>query len=493
MAARTNPARPGICHGILAGLYTESIDLLAWIQYREPMKRWLPKLSRDSEAPLYRQLVEAIARDIRSGRLEAGTRLPPHRELAHALAVSVGAVTRAYDEAADRGLVTGHVGRGTFVAARPRPQNGPIDLSRTTVPVDASGAVAEGIMALRRRPVLLERLTCELTGGPDRDRHAAAAWLERTAGFGNLEWTRLICCLGAQNAMAIALAALAEPGRPILCEASTFSGMKALAALTGRPLLGVEMDAEGATPDGLERAARNGGARLFYTIPTLQNPTTSVMGLARREAIVHVARKCDLWLIEDDIYAPYARGYGLPPLALLAPERTIYISSLSKIVAPGLRAGFLVAPDGDAFDRCQRAARALMHSPPGLTGAIATHLIESGSADTVADDAVAEAGRRIACARRVLGSAVAVTSVDAGLHAWVPMREIEAERAVAHALHLGIRLSSPSAFGTSADLQATGLRLCLGGAASVAVLESALVRLRGIIRGELPDPDQDRF
>lgn len=458
------------------------------------MTSWTPQLDRGSGTPLYRQLVAAIAQDIRSGRLEAGAKLPPHRDLAHALAISVGAVTRAYDDATARGLVAGHVGRGTFVLDRTPPaQDGPVDLSRTVVPVDASGPVAEAVIALRRRPVLVERLSYELTSGLDRDRQAGAAWLRRTANFETVEWTSLICCLGAQNAMAIALAAFGGPAQPILCEASTFSGMKALAALLGRPLHGVEMDAEGATPEGLERAAADSGSRLFYTVPTLQNPTARVMGLRRREEIVRVARARDLWLLEDDLYAPYARGSGLPPLAALAPERTLYISALSKIIAPGLRTGFLMVPAGDAFERCQRAARALMHSPPGLTSAISTHLIESGGADAIADTAVAEARSRIAQARTILGTLTAVTSVDAGLHIWVPMDAVDAERAVARAMQVGIRLTSPAVFGVPNGPQLSGLRLCIGGAANGAILESALIKLREIVRGEVPHPDQDLY
>ena len=455
---------------------------------------WTPVLDRSSATPLYRQLVDAMARDVREGRLPTGAKLPPHRELAHALAISVGAVTRAYHEATERGLVAGHVGRGTFVLDRSIPiEDGPVDLSRNVVPVDASGAMAEAVQALRRRPLLIERLGYEPTGGLERDRQAAAAWLVRTANFEALDWKTLICCLGAQNAMAIALLALGTAGEPVLCEASTFSGMKALAGLMGRPLRGVEMDAEGATPEGLDRAAAKTGARLFYTIPTLQNPTARVMGRGRREAIVRVARARDLWLIEDDLYAPYMRGAGLPPLAALAPERTIYVSSLSKIVAPGLRTGFLMAPAGEPFERCQRAMRALMHSPPGLTGAIATYLIESGRADAVADAAIAEARARTAGARKVLGELVGAPSVEAGLHLWVPMRELDAERTVARAMQAGIRLCSPAAFGVSEGVMETGLRLCVGGASSGAALDRALTALRGIIRGDTADSGPDLF
>src|SRR5579864_4552517 len=79
------------------------------------MTRWHPDLSR-FDGPRYQAIAEAIASDLRQGRLKAGERLPTHRELAYRLGVTVGTVTRGYAEAQRRGLVAGHVGRGSFLA-----------------------------------------------------------------------------------------------------------------------------------------------------------------------------------------------------------------------------------------------------------------------------------------------------------------------------------------------------------------------------------------
>ncbi len=180
------------------------------------MATWKPKLSAASSMPLYRQLVEAISADIESGRLAPDARLPPQRDLAYALSISVGAVTRAYDEAARRGLISAHVGRGTFVIDRSRGvamPNGPIDLSINTPPVAPVNAMVETIVSLRRTTSWAERLGYQPPCGLDVDRRAYAAWLNRTAGFDGLDWRTLICCSGAQNAMAIAFAALCKPRR----------------------------------------------------------------------------------------------------------------------------------------------------------------------------------------------------------------------------------------------------------------------------------------
>jgi DNA-binding transcriptional MocR family regulator len=125
------------------------------------MAMWRPKLSASRATPLYRRLVEAIADDIGSGRLAPGERLPPQRELAHLLSISVGAVTRAYDDAARRGLVAAHVGRGTFVVDRSRAEAGPdglIDLSINVAPVAPVDVMVDTIAALHRTTGWAERL-----------------------------------------------------------------------------------------------------------------------------------------------------------------------------------------------------------------------------------------------------------------------------------------------------------------------------------------------
>lgn len=455
------------------------------------MTSWTPKLSAVRSGPLYRALVEALAEDVQGGRLAPGTRLPPQRDLAHALGISVGAVTRAYDVAARRGLVSAHVGRGTFVVDRSNngaPQDGVIDLTTNIAPLVAFDLAAEATASLRRLPSLADRLSYLPPWGLDVDRRAGTEWLTRTAGFERLDWRTLICCGGAQSAMTIALAALCQPGDPILCEALTFSGAKMLATQQRYQLHGVEMDDDGALPQALDQAAAASGARVFYTLPTLHNPTARTMSQQRRADIARVARARDLWIVEDDVYAPYAQDLDLPPLAALAPERTLYVTSLSKIIAPGLRAGFLVAPAGETFDRCVRALRALMHSPAGVDAAIATDWIKSGRADDLAREVRAEAYARTTMALTALEGAVAVPSLVTGLHLWLPMPTAEAERMAARALTAGVRLTPPGAFATSSAQTATGLRLCVGAAANRATLARALQSLNDALAGETNDP-----
>ncbi|MBO9709215.1 MAG: PLP-dependent aminotransferase family protein [Caulobacter sp.] len=439
------------------------------------MPDWIPVLP-PGDAPLYERLLEALRADIASGALAEGRRLPPQRDLAHRLGLGLGTVTRAYAEAEKAGLVQAHVGRGSFVrgvAPRPAAEDlGPINLSQNIAPIGPGGGrIAQTLARLQRRPDLLDNLAYAPSAGLETHRRAFAAWLSRTAGVERADWRQLICCAGAQHALSLALAALCRPGDEVLCEAATFPGARVLADLAGYRLTGVAMDGEGLLPDALDRAAAN-GAKAVFVLPTLQNPTGRIMSAARRADIVAVARRRDLWIIEDGIYAVFG-GEALPPLVDLAPERTIHVSGVSKALAPGLRVGFLLAPPGELFERVVHAARAQFYAPPNFGGLIATQWIEDGTADQIAAETVAETAARVEMALRIVGPAIETPASPSALHLWLPMAELEAERVAGRALRGGVDLTPPSAPIVAPGLT-TGLRICLGAPRDQVELERGL-------------------
>jgi DNA-binding transcriptional MocR family regulator len=442
------------------------------------MSVWFPVLPA-GDAPIYERLVEALRADIASGALEAGERLPPQRDLAHRLGLGLGTVTRAYVEAEKAGLVEAHVGRGSYVrggggALRPgMDEAGPVNLAQNIAPAGpAQARLAEALNRLRRRGDLSEALGYAPAAGFERQRQAGAAWLARAGGLSTADWTRMICTAGAQQALALAFEAVARPGDAILCEASTFHGARALAEHRGYRLKGVAMDEQGLRPEALEAAVRETGARAVYLLPTLQNPTGRIMGAARRSDIVALARKLDLWLIEDDVYGIYAPD-APPPLAVLAPERTFHVSGVSKSLAPGLRAGFLMVPPGDFFERVLRAVRALAYAPPSFGGMIAGQWIEDGTADQIAAEVRDEVTARMGLARRILGPALETPASLSAPHLWLPMAELDAERLAGRALRAGAELTPPGAPVVEAGLE-TGVRLCLGAARDREDLERGL-------------------
>jgi DNA-binding transcriptional MocR family regulator len=391
------------------------------------MTMWLPKLA-GRPGPRYRALVDALTEEVTDGRLPEGTRLPPQRDLAYRLGVTLGTVSRAYALAAERGLVTGEVGRGTFVrrpsapTARANPvSDGASDLIKLTVnapPDPGYGAIiAERLAEIAARP----EATADLWGytpkqGFAEHRAAAARWI---AGIGiDASPDQTLITGGAHQAIVVAFAALARPGDTVLTETLTYAGICHVAERYGVRGHGLALDDEGVLPDALDAAVRSAGARLLIVNPTAHNPTTATMSLARREAIVALARKHDLIVIEDDVYGrlPEQRP---PPLAALAPERTVYIGSASKSVAPGLRVGMLLGPP-HLVQRLADAQHDLFLTCPPLMAELFTQLLRDGTAEQLAARQRQEAARRQLLAREVLG-ARAYVAQPTSYHLWLPL------------------------------------------------------------------------
>jgi DNA-binding transcriptional MocR family regulator len=438
---------------------------------------WRPQIET-GDGFVHERITAVLEADIASGELPPDARLPTHRRLAEMLGVGVGTVTRAYIEAEARGLIRARVGRGTFVAGRAEPQapgaaEGLIDLSRNVPPgASVETFLSDALTALRRRSDLRAHLDYAPPAGFESHRRAGARWLGETANLDGLDWRRLIVTGGAQQAIAISLAAACRPGAAVIVESATFAGIKSVASLFDYKLVGAAMDSEGLTPGALASAAST-GARVAYVQP-LQNPTGRIMSLDRRRAIVETARRLDLLLVEDDLYAAYATELGRPPLAALAPERTFYVSGLSKSVTPGLRVGYCIPPTGgEWFERCLGALRAVAFGPPGLGGLVGSQWIEDGSARVIIDDHRREFSRRAYAALDILGGAVERPLNAAATHLWLPLGELEAERVAARALRDRVQVTGPTVL-IAPDSRASGLRICLGAAQSLDRLKEGL-------------------
>jgi DNA-binding transcriptional MocR family regulator len=426
------------------------------------------------EGPAYDRILARLERDIRSGALAAGARLPTQRALAEQLGVGLGTITRAYTEAEARGLIEAVVGRGSFVA-RLAPEaraDGPIDLAKNIVPqAPTRNALRAAIAALVRRSDLFERLDYAPEGGFAADRAAGAEWLTQTANLGQVKPGGLVVTAGAQQAIHLAMAVLCRPGDAIVFEQATFYNAKTTARHLGLRLVGAEMDGEGLTPDALEHAVRGSGARAAYVQP-FQNPTARVMGRARREQIVATARRLGIILIEDDLYAAVVTELGLPPLRALAPDIVAYVSGISKGLAPGLRTGYLLPPERYRAAICE-AQRAVTFGAPTLGSLIGTQWIESGEAFRMLDEVRRECAQRTGLAGRILAGRLEPLRQHVSPHVWLPLSELESERVAGQAARAGVQVTPPQA-PFLPGVAVNGLRLCLGGASDLPALERAL-------------------
>jgi GntR family transcriptional regulator/MocR family aminotransferase len=384
---------------------------------RSPLQ--LP-LDRASGVALAVQIAQGIADHVRNGRLRPGAPLPGTRELARTLGVHRNTVIAAYAELAAEGCVTARAARGTFVA-RELPDPSP---RRFTSAAGAAGAAAGAAPRDRRRspyvlrdgppswlhfnsapevPMVGNRLDLSLVPsaalarayrrslqrgrgllgyadprGHPRLRTAIADLLVGTRAVPATA-DRVVVTRGGQMALALVARTLLAPGDVVAVEALGYRPAWQVMRDAGATLVPVPVDRGGLDVDAIARIARRGRLRAVYCTPHHQYPTTVSLAPARRTALLALAQRHRFAIVEEDYdHEFHFDGRPLLPLASADPEgHVIYVGTLSKLFAPGLRVGYVVAPE-------QVAERVAVHrsyldlcGDPALECAIA-ELFEEG-------------------------------------------------------------------------------------------------------------------
>ncbi|MFZ0160954.1 MAG: PLP-dependent aminotransferase family protein [Kineosporiaceae bacterium] len=390
----------------------------------------------NSGTPAHHRLAAALRTEINEGRLRPGERLPASRTMAEELGTSRWVVTEAYDQLKAEGYLTGRVGSATMVAdlaprapvmreSEPQPAAGPggvrLDLS-PALPDLASFPRSLWRAALTRALGTASDLQL---GHPDpagepQLRRAVADYLRRvraldgqadrvqiTQGVGNAVWL-LGRHLRARGATRIAVE---DPSWPRLRQIAAAHDLRAVP---------VPVDRDGLRVEDLIAADRRERIDAVVTMPTHQFPTGVPLSASRRLALLAWAEAGDRWIVEDDYDAEFR--YDRRPvgaLAALAPDRVVYLGSVSKTLSPSLHLGWMVVPD--------RLRPGLEAARDGL-GALASGLDQLALADLIAGggyDRHLRRMRRIYQARRecLLTALVAAhvpgrpaPSMDAGLH-----------------------------------------------------------------------------
>ncbi|MGE3874818.1 MAG: PLP-dependent aminotransferase family protein [Parvibaculaceae bacterium] len=451
------------------------------------MTNWIPTLAPDK--PRYVAIADAIGADLTVGKLKAGDRLPPQRELAWKLGVTIGTVTRAYQEASKRGLLSGEVGRGSYLRD-PRPnyaaaqsisngvEAGLLDMQMSAPPRVAQAADFEGALRdIARDPGWIELLDYPSAQGFAPHRDAGAQWLGK-CGI-DIAAGQVVLSAGAQAALISAFSTITTPGERILIEPLTYPTMQPITRQFGLQMRTLQNDAEGVTPDSLEHYARRGEARLVYLVPTLQNPTTVTLSEERRRAIAEIARRYDLTIIEDDVFRLLGEDAPIT-IQSLAPERTYYITSLSKTVAPGLRMAFMAPPPG-ATEAINRQQMIIGGRPNALSAELARRWIDTGVADRALMAIRKELGLRRAAALEHL-KGVPVACAPGSMFAWITLpRYWRPSDFAAAALAAGIKVTPGTAFAMDPSVQQNAIRACFGPAPSQQAVRDAFAKLRALI------------
>src|SRR4051812_49421722 len=338
-------------------------------------------LERRRGVPLVQQIARAVTKDIRRGRLRPGDRLPGTRTLARALGVQRLTVVAAFDELVAEGWIVNQPARGAFVSndlpdpaprrftsweppaaiaertsfdllPAPKPER-PYEVPHGSllfapsrpdvrlVPGTVIGRAVRRAMSLRSGTLL----SYGPSEGHPRLRKAVSMMVASTRGLAagpeNVCITR-----GSQMALALLSKAFLRPDDVVVVEQLGYRSAWEAFRLVGAKVVGVAVDNDGMDIDGLERVIAQQHVRAVYVTPHHQFPTTVTMSAGRRLRLMELARAHRFAIIEDD-YDHEFHYDGRPVLPLASADRfgvVIYVGTFSKVLAPGLRLGYVVAP-----------------------------------------------------------------------------------------------------------------------------------------------------
>jgi DNA-binding transcriptional MocR family regulator len=491
---------------------------------------WQPDIS-DRRGPRYRVIADRIADDIQEGRLSPGDRMPTHRELARQLGVTVGTITRAYAEAERRGLIAGHVGRGTFVnplrepsgaesgrqarssqaayhpsdpvplaearskaegeagtgseaqsAAIPIPTipppdpNAPIDLSKL---VPAQGPQALAVSSALAAVAGSVMAVGGYTNGKGEEAYGRASASVRSFLQENLQTefsAQSVFTNSGRAAIYGVLAALVGPNEIVLTDASTYDGLRPIADLLGLRLEPVAGDRDGMLPESLELACWSSKANFLFLMPTLHNPTGITMPEARRQAIAELADKYKLSVIEDEVCGLLAGASRPAPFVTRIPERTVLITSFSKALSAEVGLGVVTGPAA-LTQRLKSIIDTIGAAPLASHVAAAARLIDSGELGELMSWQRTEIAARQAIAREELSDLDIAGSLLAP-HVWLdlpaPWRVRDFERELSRR---NVIVQGPEAFTPERAAVPHAVRIVLTAAANQEILRTGLAKI----------------
>jgi DNA-binding transcriptional MocR family regulator len=312
--------------------------------------------------PLYERLARAIGAAMDRGELPPGTVLPTERELARRLAVSRTTVVGAYGELKDGGRLESRQGRGTWVAGRaeaPRSSERPFSAELYGGLLGGQPGIIELSAACPPPTSLVTRVVSGMDGAALARDVAGAGYLpaglpelrERVAEHVSLEGlpTRadeILITTGAQQAIGLAVTLLGEAGQSVLVEEATYPGALDVTRGLGMRPVGVALDGEGVVPDVLEDLLERVRPGFVYLVPAHQNPTGSVLSVARSRRVAELSARYRVPVVEDlALRNLQLDDAPLPaPIAAHAPDgASITIGSVSKVLWGGLRVGWIRA------------------------------------------------------------------------------------------------------------------------------------------------------
>lgn len=469
-------------------------------------------VSRGRSGSLYRQLTDALCEAIRGGEMPPGTRLIPERQLAEQLGVSRTTVMNAYRELESLGLVRGQVGRGTYVCAEPAPlpfawrgrlagqETGDPFLSGGTFAGDSSRMVsfAIGAPALDVFPVAaFQRL---LTAALDRDPAAVLghgptegqpALRQALARRYRLPADRLLILSGSMQGLDLLAKGTLEPADTVVMDQPGCRMAIRVFQAAGVRMVG--WDLRRADFEELEDLFLRYRPKLLYTNPTYQNPTGTTLSLSQRRDLIELAARYRVPIVEDSAYQDLHFDTPAPPPLYRLDQHGIVIAlnTFSKVLAPGLRVGWLAGPRAIVHQLAGVKVRSDLHTA-NLTQLALAEFVESGLLDSHLEKLRREHKRRLdtllaAITTHIPAGGLLFQRPIGGIYLWCKLGfGLQARAVVDRARAAGVALAGADMFtfdGSAGD----ELRICFGNV-SPTNIGRGIRALAGVIESERAHP-----
>ncbi len=409
--------------------------------------------------PAYRQIVKQIEARVLSGELPPGTRLPTERDLAQQLRVNRSTVSVAYDELRAKGLIrsvrgsgtrvgedawgldfripdwAGYMSQGIFQPTLPMVRR-IWDENRRSANINlARGEMSADLWPTEQLRTLVAQMPArmELGYGDPRGeqslRSAVSAHLASEYGL-RVPDNQILITAGSQQGLLLVTQSLLRPGDAVALEKPSYAYSLPIFAAAGIRMFPVPLDDQGLMPEEVVALHRRHRIRMVFVTPTHQNPTGTTLAPDRRRRLIEICTDLRIPIVEDDAHGALTLEEGAraaQPLAAMsgAEQQVIYLGTLSKTFAPGLRVGWMTGPKA-VIERIAGIREQMDFGISGITQAIAAQVLTTGIWEENVErlrQALRERRDIMADAiERYFGDELAITVPQGSYHIWGKLR-----------------------------------------------------------------------
>ncbi|OUS76979.1 GntR family transcriptional regulator [Paenibacillus sp. MY03] len=446
---------------------------------------WKPSIDKTNK-PIYRAIAKQLQQDIINGVLLPGTKLPPQRELADFLDLNLSTISKAFKMCELKGLLSASVGSGTFVSYDALSNAYLLEDTKPMHVIEMGATLPDKAsyepLLLQLKSMLQETDYENWFGygraGDNNWQKDAAVKLIRSCGF-KASAESILFANGGQNAIAATLASLCKPGDRIGADPHTYPGLKTAAAMLSIQIVPIKSENGQMSPTAFEYVCKNENIKGIYLIPDYHNPTASIMTVENRKRIAAAAKTYNQFIIEDSAYS-LLNEQPLPAVASFAPEQTIYIASLSKAIAPGLRLAYVAVPNRFK-EPISKALYNLNVSVSPLFTELAARTIVSNQYEVLIKNHREQAKRRNEIVNRYLDDFTCY-GIETGIFRWLQLPgNITGAEFEALAARRGVQVYAAERFVVGNSSPERAVRIAVSAPENLEQLEEGLTILKDLL------------